>query len=81
VCLEDVVTKINKKGQVQGFPSNATRFNSCLLFYFHLKMVVRLKHVAVNLNEKSSEAESFRHMKIKISYTLEDGHVVKDSDK
>jgi hypothetical protein len=25
--------------------------------------------------EKSSEAESFRHMKIKISYTLEDGHV------
>jgi hypothetical protein len=25
--------------------------------------------------QKSSEAESFRHMKIKISYTLEDGHV------
>jgi hypothetical protein len=25
--------------------------------------------------EKSSEAESFRHMKIKISYTPEDGHV------
>jgi hypothetical protein len=30
--------------------------------------------------KKSSEAESFRHMKIKISYTLEDGHVVKDSE-
>jgi hypothetical protein len=27
------------------------------------------------LAEKSSEAESFRHMKIKISYTPEDGHV------
>jgi hypothetical protein len=25
--------------------------------------------------KKSSEAESFRHMKIKISYTPEDGHV------
>jgi hypothetical protein len=25
--------------------------------------------------QKSSEAESFRNMKIKISYTLEDGHV------
>jgi hypothetical protein len=25
--------------------------------------------------EKSSEADSFRHMKIKISYTPEDGHV------
>jgi hypothetical protein len=26
-----------------------------------------------------SEAESFRHMKIKIFYTHADGHVVKDS--
>jgi hypothetical protein len=25
--------------------------------------------------QKSSKAESFRHMKIKIPYTLEDGHV------
>jgi hypothetical protein len=25
--------------------------------------------------KKSSEAESFKHMKIKISYTPEDGHV------
>jgi hypothetical protein len=25
--------------------------------------------------QKPSEADSFRHMKIKISYTLEDGHV------
>jgi hypothetical protein len=29
----------------------------------------------VEKRQKRSEAESFRHMKIKISYTHEDGHV------
>jgi hypothetical protein len=28
-----------------------------------------------HVKKKGSEAESFRHLKTKISYTLEDGHV------
>jgi hypothetical protein len=40
------------------------------LFSYALRILLRRKK-----KKESREAESLRHMKIKISYTLEDGHV------
>jgi hypothetical protein len=37
-------------------------------FYFHVPE-------GICFRKETSEADSFRHMEIKISYTLEDGHV------
>jgi hypothetical protein len=46
-------------------------FSSLILLYL-LRVFVCLPSLVAN---KTSEADSFRNMKVKTSYTLEDGHV------